>query len=350
MHGTSRIRGHKPKRPKQVLVFQSEAKETSMAGRPKKIELKEDKKGTFDEPAFKVLYENRAKVGGNAKYFVKLAAAHFNENGQADLSGVTASEMKDALSAIIARHQPQEGEDEREDFRDFHTDVANDMFARGEWRKKFRVGDEIEYVKSKGYSKDNLAGPDVVNAFVALMDARKEELKKLLDEQPDKDASPAACQASRHYGEAKLFQPNQRYAVRWEDGKPVGRKTHEHGGAEIIGGDYMVNDEVAWEIISGATAEQLKEDVLKLASDSYRLYCHDCQVSANRETKPGEPKIIFRPTAGVRAKLEAMRKRFTGSSEARSFEAGARRRRPPVQESGSRKMPDGWAPRRNRGR
>lgn len=319
--------------------------------KPKKIEFKSDKKGdTFEKSAFQVLYDNKAKVGGNAGYFVLLAADHFKENGRTDLLAVTASEMKDALVAIIARHKQQEGESEREDFRDFHTDAANDMFARGEWKGKFRVGDEIAYVKSLGHSKDNLAGPDVVNAFVALMDARKEELKKLLDEQPDKDASPAACQASRHYGEAKPFQPNQRYAIRWEDGKPVGRKIHEHGGGEIMSGDYLVNDDVAWDAISGATPEQLKEDVLKLAGESFRLYCHDCQVSANRETKPGEPKIIFRPMAGVRAKLEAMKKRASGSSEARSFEAGARRRRPPVQRTGSDKMPDSWSPRRNRGR
>ena len=236
--------------------------------------------------------------------------------------------MKDALAAIVARHKPEEGEDEREDFRDYHSDAANDLFARGEWRNKFRVGDEIAYVKSKGHSKDNLAGPDVVNAFVALMDARKEELTKLLDEQPDKDAVvPAACQASRHRGEAKAFQPNQRCAIRWEEGKPVGRKTHAQGGGEIVSGDFLFNDDMAQEIVSSATPEQLKGDLAKLAAESYRLYCRDCQTEANRESKPGE-KIIFRTMAWIKHALELKTGRVAGLTEARSFEAGARRRRP----------------------
>lgn len=330
--------------------------------KPRKLVTQRDtSKDPFVGDTFEAIrLEVAPKVGGNVGYAVGLGCQHYVgvEPGSgikltADQLKVTravsADQLRDDMAKIIALRKSMDGEDDREDFRDFHSDAANDLFARGEWKGKFRVGDEIAYVKSLGYSKDKFAGPDVVNAFVALMDAQKAELNRLLDEQPDKDATPAACQASRHYGEAKPFQPNQRYAIRWEDGKPVGRKTHEHGGGEIVGGDYLVNDEVAWEIISNATADQLKEDVLKLASDSCRLYCHDCQVSANRETKPGEPKIIFRPIAGVRAKLEAMKKRITGSSEARSFEAGARRRRPPVKESGSRKMPDQWAPRRNRG-
>lgn len=320
-----------------------------MAGKPGKIVLKSDKKGAFEKGAFQVLYDNRAKVGGNAGYFVKLAADHFKANGREDLSAVTADEMKDALAAIVARHQPQEGEDERKDFRDYHTDAANDMFARGEWRGKFRVGDEIAYVESLGHSKDNLAGPDVVNAFVALMEARKAELDRLHDEQPDKDAIPVACQASRHRGEAKPSQPNQRYAIRWEDGKPVGRKTHAQGGGEIVSGDFLFNDDMAQGIISGAKPEELKGDLLVLAADSFRRYCRDCQVEANRETKPGEPKIVFRTMGWIKRALELKTGRVAGLSEARSFEAGSRRRRPPVQESGSRKMGDGWTVRRNRG-
>ncbi|MDP3785104.1 MAG: hypothetical protein Q8R12_03460 [bacterium] len=321
-----------------------------MAGKPGKIVLKSDKKGTFEKSAFQILYDNKAKVGGNAGYFVLLAADHFKEAGRTDLSAVTADEMKEALAAIVARHKPQEGEgDDREDFRDFHSDAANEMFARGEWRNKFRVSDAIAYTKSLGYSKDKPAGPDVVNAFVALMDARKEELKKLLDEQPDKDAILAACQASRHRGEAKPFQPSQRYAIRWEDGKPVGRKTHAQGGGEIVSGDFLFNDDMAQDIISSATSEQLKGDLLKLAAESYRLYDRDCQVEANRESKqPGE-KIIFRTMAWIKHALELKTSRVAGLTEARGFEAGARRRRPPVQEQGSRKVPDGWTTRRSRG-
>lgn len=312
-----------------------------MAGRPKKIELKSDKKGTFDKPAFQVLYDNRAKVGGNAGYFVKLAADHFKANGVTDLSSVGTDEMKDALPAIIARHQPQEGEDDDRgvDVKTLLNDGAITEFDRKDqsrWHRKFRVGQLVEYLTAKGYGEKNLAGPEVVDAFVA-------ETEKLVDRKVDGPENSICA-----FRTAGLT-----VRVTGDDGQ---EKDVE---VQCISDANFRFTPVTEQIVLGDRSLLLhREGPLAgkpVRNGSYMVNCGEkvgpvCPRCASFLVKASDRAIRFFDSARadeIVAGVQARRASQQGLA-ALAGDAASRRRRPPVQ-SGTRNMPGQWTPRRTRG-
>lgn len=289
-----------------------------MAGRPGKITLKSDKKGVFAPAAHAVLYENRARVGGNDKYIVKLAADHFKAEGQTDLSVITADEMKDALAAIVARHQPAEGEDEGHvDVRTMIDDAAVDGWNAGEWRNQGRATDLIEFLVANGYSDQNRAPKPVVAKFFA------DSVAKLAKTEDGPEGSQCALGEKCTSAQAYRFTPVAQNIV-LRDGKVL---THEKGdlaGKSIRTGQYMVSHQD--QTVIGPVCQR---DVSTLRRMDVKFY-----------DKVGAERVVV-----------GMQKREQANAGLAEIAGSAvRRRRPPVQESGSRKMPDSWSPRRNRGR
>lgn len=289
-----------------------------MSGRPKHIELRSDKKGVFAKEAHAVLYENRSRVGGNDKYIVKLAADHFKAAGQNDLSAITADEMKDAIAAIIARHQPAEGEDDvRVDVREMLADDAVDGWNAGEWRNQGRAMDLIEALKAAGYGADNRAPKTVVAKFFA------DSVAKLAKTDDGPEGSQCALGEKCTSASSYRFTPvSQNIVLR--DGKVL---THEKGdlaGKPIRTGQYMV-DHTSQSVVGPVCPR----DVSTLRRMDVKFY-----------DKAGAERVV----AGMQKREQA------NAGLAEIAGNAVRRRRPPIQEQGSRKMPDSWTPRRNRGR
>lgn len=290
-----------------------------MASKPKHIEIKSDKKNAFVPEAFEVLRTALApKIGGNVNYGVKIAADYFKANGKSDLSTIGANEVLDALKAIAATHKPQEGEDdERGDVRAMIDDDSVDGWNAGEWRNQGWATDLIEALKVAGYGDQNRAPKAFVAKFFA------ENVAKL-DKQVD---GPEGSQCA--LGEKCTSVPNYRFTPMSQnvlnyDGSI---KTHNKEGSPLFGqpiraGQYMVDRE--------------KQEVVGPV-------CHH-DVTALRRLE-----VEFNDRVGAERKVTGMQKRETANAGLAEIAGNAvRRHRPPVQESGSRKMPDSWTTRRNR--
>lgn len=315
-----------------------------MAGRPRKIEFKDDKKkGAFEPATFDVIRTKLAPmVGGNVNYAVKLAADYVKANGKSDLSAIDANEVLDALKEIAATHKPQEGEDDERggvDIKTLLNDAAVAEFDRKDqsrWNRKFRVGQLVEYLTAKGYGEKNLASPEVVDAFVA-------ETEKLVDRKVDGPENSVCAfrtagltvRVTGEDGQEKdvevqcISDINFRFTpvseqIMLRDRSLLSHREGDLAGKPVRNGSYMVNR--AEKV--GPVCPRCVSYLVKNSDRAIRFFD-----SARAD------EIV----AGIQTRRSAQQ-----GLAALAGDAASRRRRPPVQ-SGARNMPGQWTTRRNRG-
>lgn len=322
-----------------------------MAGKPPRIETQQDRTKRFDPETFNVIRTEVApKVGGNVNDAVKLTADHFKANDQNDLSAVAPDEVRDAMEPILASHvsQAEEEDEGREDVRTRLSKAAIEEFEMKDasrWNRKFRVGDLIAWLGTKGYNEKNLAGPEVVDEFVA-------ETEKLVDRQVDGPENSVCALVTaglvvrvvddtgkEQNVEVKCisasgfaFTPVSEHIV-LPDRSVLKHASGPLEGKPVRKGSYMVPPNQM--LPPGTTVRKIGPVCPRCAG-----FLHKRSGGAIRFFDSARADDIV---AGAEARKAA-------SQGLEALAEGARRHRPPVQQPGTNKGADNrWQPRRRRG-
>lgn len=265
-----------------------------MAVKPKTIVLVSDGQKKFGSEVFDLIRTKLApSVGGNVNLGVKLAAEHFAPQMPAT---VTVAEIGDAIVKIAAKFeaeskQPVNGNDGRLPL----DDVAQKMWDTGQWRGKLTVHGLRQRFAAEIKDGVNLS-TSMIDAYATEQVAEKAKVTLLVDEKPDPDSKPVACESPVHRGDSAPFQPTIRFRLTRDDAGELVRMKHSQGEDFIQVGNFLV--------VPAGDEEK--------AADRAVPYCAECREEAWQLGRATETKVTFYTFAGATRKLGAMKKAVEG--------------------------------------
>ena len=277
--------------------------------KPKKIVIASDNDKKFSSEVFDIVRTKLTPaVGGNVNLGVKLAAEAFAPRMPAT---VTAVELGDAIPQIAAKFwvDAKAKNEDRDDVRLPLNDEAQKLWDSGTWRGKLTV-----HGLRQRFSKEIADGVDLtvsmVNAYVAELAVEKARIVELVDEQPDPDSGPVACESPVHRGDDKTFQPTVAFRLERNSAGALIRRKHVQGDEYIVQGNFLI---LKGE--DGAVTGQV-------------AYCSECREAAREMARNTEPpmKLTFYTFAGAKRVQDAAAKSAEGNAAlaAQLKSAGAR--------------------------